>query len=87
MLTQSRMPPPPLPLHHRHYPTRGLVQVVIVSLVRSNHDGAIGFLNILNRVNVMLSRAKHGMYLLGNLECLRSSRKSEGLWVRPLQPT
>jgi hypothetical protein len=40
--------------------------VVILSLVRSRPDGNIGFLRLRNRINVLLSRAKHGMYLLGN---------------------
>ncbi|KAH6677816.1 hypothetical protein F5X68DRAFT_245533 [Plectosphaerella plurivora] len=41
-------------------------KVVIVSLVRSNQDKRPGFLNTSNRINVLLSRAKHGMYLVGN---------------------
>lgn len=40
--------------------------MVILSLVRSRPDGNIGFLRLRNRINVLLSRAKHGMYLLGN---------------------
>jgi superfamily I DNA and/or RNA helicase len=40
--------------------------VVILSLVRSRPDGNIGFLRLRNRINVLLSRAKHSMYLLGN---------------------
>ena len=39
--------------------------VIIVSLVRSNPHGSIGFLKSPNRSNVLLSRAKHGMYLIG----------------------
>lgn len=56
--------------------------MVIVSLVRSNENGNLGFLRILNRVNVLLSRAMHGMYLLGNADCLRMCKKDGGLWVR-----
>ena len=41
-------------------------KIVIVSLVRSNGDGRVGFLRTTNRINVLLSRAQHGMYLLGN---------------------
>lgn len=41
-------------------------KVVIVSLVRSNSEGRCGFLRTSNRINVLLSRAQHGMYLLGN---------------------
>ncbi|KAL2838452.1 hypothetical protein BJY01DRAFT_258037 [Aspergillus pseudoustus] len=41
-------------------------KVVIISLVRSNKDNQVGFLRTSNRINVLLSRAKHGMYLIGN---------------------
>ncbi|RAH81245.1 hypothetical protein BO86DRAFT_448597 [Aspergillus japonicus CBS 114.51] len=40
--------------------------VVIVSLVRSNRFRNCGFLKSPNRINVLLSRAKHGMYLIGD---------------------
>ncbi|KAK1725552.1 uncharacterized protein BDZ83DRAFT_299698 [Colletotrichum acutatum] len=40
--------------------------VVIISLVRSNNDNRCGFLSTSNRINVLLSRAKHGMYIIGN---------------------
>ncbi|KAF1915145.1 hypothetical protein BDU57DRAFT_576497 [Ampelomyces quisqualis] len=43
-------------------------KVVIVSLVRSNKKRNVGFLKTSNRINVLLSRAKHGMYLIGNTE-------------------
>ncbi|KAK5661070.1 hypothetical protein OQA88_10960 [Cercophora sp. LCS_1] len=41
-------------------------QVVIVSLVRSNTSRKVGFLRTKNRINVLLSRAQHGLYLIGN---------------------
>ncbi|KDN70104.1 hypothetical protein CSUB01_08968 [Colletotrichum sublineola] len=40
--------------------------VVIVSLVRSNNEKRCGFLSTSNRINALLSRAKHGMYIIGN---------------------
>ena len=43
-------------------------KVVIVSLVRSNKERKVGFLRTTNRINVLLSRAQHGMYLIGNTE-------------------
>lgn len=50
-------------------------KIVIVSLVRNSGDFAgespIGFLKVINRVNVALSRAKHGQYILGNAANLR----------------
>ncbi|CAG8488734.1 11582_t:CDS:10 [Funneliformis caledonium] len=47
--------------------------IVIVSLVRNTTSGShgnIGFLKSSNRTNVLLSRAKHGMFMLGNAELL-----------------
>jgi hypothetical protein len=41
-------------------------KVIIVSLVRSNTASKVGFLRTENRINVLLSRAQHGMYLIGN---------------------
>ncbi|CAZ82087.1 unnamed protein product [Tuber melanosporum] len=41
-------------------------KVVIISLVRSNDAGRCGFLRTSNRINVLLSRAQHGMYIFGN---------------------
>lgn len=55
---------------------------VIVSLVRSNTFGQIGFLKEPVRVNVLLSRAKHGMILIGNATTL-TSHKGEKVW-RPI---
>ncbi|KAH8748254.1 AAA domain-containing protein, partial [Diaporthe sp. PMI_573] len=43
-------------------------KVVVVSLVRSNDRRKVGFLRTPNRINVLLSRAQHGMYLIGNAE-------------------
>ncbi|OKL63387.1 hypothetical protein UA08_01510 [Talaromyces atroroseus] len=40
--------------------------VVVISLVRSNTQNRCGFLRTSNRINVLLSRAKHGMYIIGN---------------------
>ncbi|GAB4814482.1 hypothetical protein N2152v2_001528 [Parachlorella kessleri] len=53
--------------------------IVILSLVRSNRANAIGFLKATNRANVALSRAKQGLYLVGNAECLMAA-KSSGIW-------
>jgi len=43
-------------------------KVVIISLVRCNKQHKPGFLRTPNRANVLLSRAKHGMYIIGNAE-------------------
>lgn len=42
--------------------------VVIVSFVRSNAERKAGFLRTSNHINVLCSRAKHGMYIIGNSE-------------------
>nr|XP_020660108.1 NFX1-type zinc finger-containing protein 1-like [Pogona vitticeps] len=44
--------------------------IVLLSLVRSNRQGRIGFLKDKNRLCVALSRAKKGFYCIGNLEVL-----------------
>lgn len=41
-------------------------KVIVISLVRSNDQNRCGFLRTSNRINVLLSRAKHGMYIVGN---------------------
>ena len=46
-------------------------EIILLSLVRSNSDNSIGFLSIENRVCVSLSRAKKGLYVIGNLCMLR----------------
>jgi superfamily I DNA and/or RNA helicase len=44
--------------------------VVIASLVRSNDSGSVGFLKEPERINVLLSRARHGLVLIGNSNTL-----------------
>ncbi|GES93124.1 P-loop containing nucleoside triphosphate hydrolase protein [Rhizophagus clarus] len=57
--------------------------IIIVSLVRnfskSGGHESIGFLKSLNRSNVLLSRARKGMYLIGNSELM--AMKSQDLWT------
>ncbi|KAJ4500147.1 hypothetical protein C8R41DRAFT_529014 [Lentinula lateritia] len=53
-------------------------KIVIVSLVRNSGSfegvGApIGFLKSVNRINVALSRAQHGLYVMGNASNLRQN--------------
>ena len=45
--------------------------IIILSLVRSNNEGKIGFLKESNRVCVALSRAKKGLFVIGNFSMLR----------------
>lgn len=46
-------------------------KVIVISLVRSNDEKKCGFLKTSNRINVLLSRARHGMYLIGNAHTAR----------------
>ncbi|CAK9210253.1 unnamed protein product [Sphagnum troendelagicum] len=52
--------------------------VVLISLVRNNDKGQIGFLAVPERVNVLLSRARYGMILLGNAQTLRKGSNKPG---------
>ena len=54
--------------------------IVVISLVRSNKRGNIGFLKEEQRVNVLLSRARHGMFLVGNSSTLRTSKSGCDVW-------
>ena len=51
--------------------------IILLSLVRSNTDQRIGFLNESNRICVALSRARQGFYCIGNFKLLKSKCK---LW-------
>lgn len=58
-------------------------EVVIISLVRSNPQGGrIGFLASEERINVLFSRAREGMFVVGNLESLTECSSASGrkLW-------
>ena len=50
--------------------------VVIVSLTRSNRDGAVGFVSDLNRLNVTLSRAREQLVIVGDLSTLDAAPSS-----------
>ena len=50
---------------------------IIISTVRSNLSGKIGFLSETKRLNVALTRAKKGVIVLGSAECLA---KKNGIW-------
>ncbi len=39
-------------------------KVIIISTTRNNPAGNIGFLKMKNRINVLISRAQHGMWVL-----------------------
>ena len=56
--------------------------IVILSLVRSNKEGKVGFLKESNRICVALSRAKIGFFVIGNFSLLKNVGGNE--WSRIL---
>ncbi|KAF8417347.1 P-loop containing nucleoside triphosphate hydrolase protein [Tirmania nivea] len=56
--------------------------IVIASLVRSNNRGDIGFMTQQQRLNVLLSRARNGLILIGSEETFRNSPSGGELWMK-----
>ena len=56
-------------------------KVVLLSLARNNRHNRVGFVKTSNRANVMLSRAQHGMYIVGNARTFRECQK-HGMWAQ-----
>lgn len=44
--------------------------IIVLSLVRSNTNGNIGFLSEQNRICVAMSRARFGLFIMGNMKIL-----------------
>ncbi|XP_063433330.1 NFX1-type zinc finger-containing protein 1-like [Mytilus trossulus] len=60
-------------------------EIILLSLVRSNARGDIGFLNRENRICVALSRAKQGLFIIGNSSTLTTRSKHWQTIIRKLQ--
>ncbi|EHK17219.1 uncharacterized protein TRIVIDRAFT_210598 [Trichoderma virens Gv29-8] len=54
--------------------------IVIVSMARSNKNGDIGFLVARERLVVLMSRARQGLILFGNMNTFLASKKGKELW-------
>lgn len=55
---------------------------MIASLTRSNKSNVIGFMDSPERLNVLLSRARDGLILIGNSQTFLHSKKGGALWKR-----
>ena len=56
--------------------------IVIVSFVRSNASGDIGFMSSPERLNVLLSRARNTLIMIGNPDTFIRSRAGRPLYSR-----
>ena len=54
--------------------------VILVSLVRSNEEGQIGFLRDLRRMNVAITRARMKLIILGDVATLTKHPFYKKLW-------
>ncbi|KAH8812154.1 P-loop containing nucleoside triphosphate hydrolase protein [Xylogone sp. PMI_703] len=56
--------------------------IAIISLTRSNPRNDIGFMTAPERLNVLLSRARNALIMIGDAETFMNSRKGKDLWKR-----
>lgn len=56
--------------------------IIVTSLTRSNSNGTIGFMNSPERLNVLISRARDGLILIGNSRTFKSSKSGGDLWTK-----
>ncbi|KAI1851825.1 hypothetical protein JX265_013182 [Neoarthrinium moseri] len=56
--------------------------ITIVSLTRSNTQGDIGFMCAPERLNVMITRARNCLIMVGNMDTFMSSKKGKNTWSR-----
>lgn len=59
--------------------------IVIASLTRSNSDHKIGFMAAAERVNVLLSRARNGLIIIGNAETFQKAKVKENVWPKLIE--
>ena len=55
-------------------------EVIILSMVRSNTTGELGFLTESRRINVSVTRAKRACIVIGDSQTLRRDAACDSLW-------
>ncbi|KAI1208325.1 P-loop containing nucleoside triphosphate hydrolase protein [Annulohypoxylon truncatum] len=56
--------------------------IVVVSLTRSNENGDIGFMCAPERLNVLISRARDALIMIGNANTFLNAKKGREEWTR-----
>jgi len=56
--------------------------IIIASMTRSNVGNDIGFMIAPERLNVLLSRARNGLIMIGNSNTFTRSKKGGALWQK-----
>ncbi|KAK7464369.1 hypothetical protein VKT23_006536 [Stygiomarasmius scandens] len=59
--------------------------IVVCSLTRSNLNHDIGFMFAPERLNVLLSRARNALIMIGNSETFENAKKGKALWKQFFQ--
>ncbi|KAK0613521.1 P-loop containing nucleoside triphosphate hydrolase protein [Immersiella caudata] len=54
--------------------------IIVASLTRSNESGDIGFMSAPERLNVLITRARNCIVLIGNMETFMKSKKGVATW-------
>lgn len=54
--------------------------IVVASLTRSNPKGGIGFMSAPERLNVLITRARDCIVVIGNMETFMESRRGRATW-------
>ncbi|KAK4667573.1 hypothetical protein QC763_311530 [Podospora pseudopauciseta] len=55
--------------------------IVIASLTRSNSAGDVGFMSAPERLNVLITRARNCLVLIGNMDTFKQSKKGRAAWA------